>query len=52
MRSVRLLLAKVCAVYANKANHKLILPFHLNHVKAYEKSEKSKKAILTHTNGL
>jgi hypothetical protein len=41
----------VCAVYANKANHKLILPFHLNQVKAYKKVKNRKKAILTHSNG-
>jgi hypothetical protein len=32
--------------YANKANPTVILPFQLNRVKTYEKSEKSKKAII------
>ncbi len=49
MRSVRLQYATVCAVYANKANT-LILPFELNQVKTYEKSKKSKKANLAHSN--
>jgi hypothetical protein len=43
MRSVRLLFATVCAVYANKANHSLILSFGLNQDKTYEISKKSKK---------
>ncbi len=47
MRSVRQQFATVCAVYANKANHMLILPIYLNQVLTNEKSEKSEKAILT-----
>jgi hypothetical protein len=43
IRSVRVLFATVCAVYANKANHKLILRIEQNQVKTYEKSKKSKK---------
>jgi hypothetical protein len=39
-------------VYANKANHKLILPILLYQVLTNEKSEKSKKTILTHSSGL
>jgi hypothetical protein len=31
------------------ANHRQILPFQLKQVKTYEKSETSKKAILTHS---
>jgi hypothetical protein len=33
-------------VYANKADHMLILPLYLNQVLTNEKSEKSEKAIL------
>jgi hypothetical protein len=38
-------------VYANKADHILILPFYLNQVLTNEKSEKSEKAILTPSSG-
>jgi hypothetical protein len=34
-------------VYANKADHMLILPIYLSQVLTNEKSEKSEKAILT-----
>jgi hypothetical protein len=50
MHSVGLLFADLCAVYANEANKTLILPFQQNQVKTYEKSKKSKKAILTNSN--
>ncbi len=39
LRSVRLLFFAAYLEYANKANHMLILPFQLNQVKTYEKSE-------------
>jgi hypothetical protein len=38
-------------VYANKADHLLILPIYLNKVLTNEKSEKSEKAILTPSSG-
>jgi hypothetical protein len=38
-------------VYANKADHMLILPIYLNQVLTNEKSEKSEKAILTPSSG-
>ncbi len=44
-------MATVCTVYANEAKHMLILPSLLNQVLTNEKSEKSKKAILTHSSG-
>jgi hypothetical protein len=43
MRSVRYQFATVCAVYANKADHMLILPIYLNQVLTNEKSEKIRK---------
>ncbi len=51
MRSVRKQFSTVCAVYANKAEHMLILPIYLNQVLTNEKSEKSEKAILTPSSG-
>ncbi len=47
MHRVRLQFATACLEYANKANH----AFQLNPVKTNEKSEKSKKPILTHSSG-
>jgi hypothetical protein len=38
-------------VYANKAEHMLILPTYQNQVLTNEKSEKSEKAILTPSSG-
>jgi hypothetical protein len=38
-------------VYANKADHMLILPIYLNRVLTNEKGEKSEKAILTPSSG-
>jgi hypothetical protein len=51
MRSVRQQFASVWAVYANKADHMLILPIYLDQVLMNEKSEKSEKAILTPSGG-
>ncbi len=51
MRSVRYQFATVCAVYANKADHMLILAIYLNQVLTNENSEKSEKASLTPSNG-
>jgi hypothetical protein len=42
---------RLCAVYANKADHMLILPIYLNQVLTNEKSEKSEKAFLTPSSG-
>ncbi len=36
MRSVRQQFATICSVYANKADHMLILPIYLNQVLTYE----------------
>jgi hypothetical protein len=51
MRRVRLQFATACLEYVNKVNHTLILPFQLNQVKTYEKSDKSKKLFLTPSSG-
>ncbi len=42
-----LLFVAACLEYSNKGNHTLFLRFQLTQVKIYEKSEKSKKAIVT-----
>jgi hypothetical protein len=51
IRSVRYQFATVCAVYANKADHMLILPIYLNQVLNNEKVKNQKKLFLTQSSG-